>query len=129
MIHQHRDQYPIALMCRVLRVSRAGYYAWRSRPASPRQQRENQLRVLIRAIYHDNQQRYGSVRIHRELRRRQERVARKRVARLMVEERLRAKRRATASRQPAWSSTPTAACTTAAASIGACGTSIGSRPA
>jgi len=92
VIHRHRDQYPIALMCRVLRVTRSGYYAWRSRPASARQQRDNQLRVVIRAIFSENQKRYGSVRIHRELRQRQERVSRKRVARLMVEERLRARR-------------------------------------
>lgn len=92
MILQHRDQYPIVLMCRVLRVSRTGYYAWGARPASRRQQRDNQLRVIIRAIFRENQQRYGSVRIHRELRRRAEWVSRKRVARLMREERLRAKR-------------------------------------
>ena len=92
MIQQERGQYPIALMCRMLRVSRAGYYAWRTRPASNHQQRDSQLRVAIRALFHENRQRYGSVRIHRTLRQRQERVARKRVARLMVEERLRAKR-------------------------------------
>ena len=92
MIHQHRDQYPIALMCRVLRVARTGYYAWRVRPASRHQRRDTQLRVVIRALFVANHQRYGSVRIHRELQRRQERVSRKRVARLMVAERLRAKR-------------------------------------
>lgn len=92
MIDQHRGQYPITLMCRVLQVARAGYYAWRVRPASRRQQRDNQLRVVIGALFRANQRCYGSVRIHRELQRRQERVSRKRVARLMVEARLRAKR-------------------------------------
>ena len=91
-IQHHQRHYPISLMCRVLGVSRTGYYAWQVRPPSRRWQRDNQLRVAIRAIYAENRRRYGSPRIHRELRNRAERCSRKRVARLMREEHLRARR-------------------------------------
>jgi hypothetical protein len=49
-IAQHRPEFPVGLMCAVLQVSRSGYYAWRVRPASPRQQRRGQLLTQIRQI-------------------------------------------------------------------------------
>jgi transposase InsO family protein len=92
-IRQYEAEYPIKLMCRVLRVTRSGYYAWRVRPASERQQRDTQLRVAIRAIYRAKKRRYGSPRIHLELREQHQLYcSRKRVARLMQEDRLRARR-------------------------------------
>lgn len=36
-IEDHRDQYPVTLMCRVLEIARSGYYAWRKQPLSARQ--------------------------------------------------------------------------------------------
>jgi putative transposase len=80
-------------MCRVLAVSRAGYYAWRARRPSARAQTDTQLRVAIRTIHAVSQQRYGSPRVHRELRHQQWRCSRKRVARLMRLDGLRGKRR------------------------------------
>jgi transposase InsO family protein len=80
-------------MCRVLAVSRAGYYAWRARRPSARAQTDTQLRVAIRTIHAASQQRYGSPRVHRELRYQQWRCSRKRVARLMRLDGLRGKRR------------------------------------
>jgi putative transposase len=72
-------------MCRVLGVSRSGYYAWRARLAGPPGRRvTDDLAVLdqIRQV-HARFACYGSPRVHRELRSRQVRVGRHRVARLM----------------------------------------------
>ena len=91
-IVQHRAEYPVALMCRVLAVSRTGFYAWLARPLSRRGQIETRLRVAIRAIHAESQRSYGSPRIHRELRAQGQRHGRKRIARLMQLEGLRAKR-------------------------------------
>jgi len=79
-------------MCRVLGVSRAGYYAWRARRPSARARRDTHLRVAIRAIHAASHGRYGRPRIHRALRAQQERCGAGRVARLMRLEGLRGKR-------------------------------------
>lgn len=89
---QHRAEYPIRLMCRVLAVSRAGFYAWLERAPSDRAQADARLRVAIRAIHAESRRSYGSPRIHRELRAQGQRHGRKRIARLMRREGLRAKR-------------------------------------
>jgi putative transposase len=91
-IAQHRDEFALTLMCRVLHVSRAGFYAWRRRPPSARALGDQRLRVAIRAIHAESQRSYGSPRVHRELRAQQLRCSRKRVVRLMRAEGLRAKR-------------------------------------
>lgn len=66
-IEQHRQQWPVRLLCETLEVSPAGYYAWRDRPTSARQQRRDALVVEIRAIHAEVKARYGSPRIHAEL--------------------------------------------------------------
>jgi putative transposase len=91
-IAQHRDEFALTLMCRVLHVSRAGFYAWLRRPPSARALGDQRLRVAIRAIHAESQRSYGSPRVHRELRAQQLRCSRKRVVRLMRAEGLRAKR-------------------------------------
>jgi len=75
-------------MCRVLGLSRSGYYAWSQRAASRREQQDGKLSEQIRAIYHDSCERYGSPRIHNELQLRGVRCGKKRVARLMQEQQL-----------------------------------------
>ena len=50
-IAKHQADYPLTVLCRVLAVSRSGFYAWRGRPASPRQQVDQRLRVAIRAVH------------------------------------------------------------------------------
>ena len=72
-------------MCRVYRVTRAGYYAWRKRPASARRQQDERLIGRIRRIHADSRGTYGSPRVHDGLRDEGERVSAKRVARLMRE--------------------------------------------
>jgi transposase InsO family protein len=67
VIHQHQDQFDIAVMCEMLDVSRQGYYAWVNRPASARQQRRAQLIDRIRQVHEQSHGTYGSPRIHAEL--------------------------------------------------------------
>jgi len=83
----------VALMCRVLQVSRSGYYAWRSRPSAARTREDQRLAITVAAIYTQSGGRYGSPRVHAELRHSGERTARKRVARLMQNQGLRARPR------------------------------------
>lgn len=92
-IREHEGAFTVVLMCRVLAVARAGYYAWRRRRPSRRAQEDTRLRVTIRAIYTANRQRYGRVRIHRTLRQEHAiRCGEQRVRRLMLLDGLRAKR-------------------------------------
>ena len=91
-IRQHEGAWTVVLMCRVLEVGRAGYYAWRRRAPSRRAQADTRLRVAIRAVHAASRQRYGSPRIHRALQAQQVRCSRKRVARLMRVDGLRGKR-------------------------------------
>ena len=79
-------------MCHVLEVSTSGYYAWRRWPTVSKQEDERLL-VEIKAIYAETKRRYGSPRIHRKLRERGICCGQKRVARLMCEHGLRARRR------------------------------------
>jgi len=74
---------PVALSCRVLGVSRAGYYAWRGRPPPARAQADAALTAVIHRLHRENRGVYGSPRIHAELRAGGRRHGRKRVARLM----------------------------------------------
>jgi transposase InsO family protein len=66
-IAQHKDRWPVRLLCQALEVSPAGYSAWRRRPASAREQRQQALVVEIRAIHAEVKARYGSPRVHAEL--------------------------------------------------------------
>ena len=79
-------------MCRVLGVSRSGYYAWRKRPQSQRQRQNRLLTVQIAAIFRASRQSYGSPRVRAELRAQGVRCAAKRVARLMRQAGLSARR-------------------------------------
>jgi transposase InsO family protein len=66
-IEQHREVWPVTLLCDTLGVSTAGFYAWRGRPSSDPQRRRDTLRVEIRAVHAEVKERYGSPRIHAEL--------------------------------------------------------------
>jgi putative transposase len=91
-IARHRDSFPIGLMCRVLRVSRSGFYAAQRRAPSARTRRDQRMLVEIRAIHRQTRRRYGSPRIHGELQDRGLRCGKKRVERLMRTHGLRAKK-------------------------------------
>jgi putative transposase len=66
-IEEHKDQWPVRLLCETLEVSPAGYYAWRQCPSSAQEQRRDTLLVEIRAVHAEVKARYGSPRIHAEL--------------------------------------------------------------
>jgi putative transposase len=92
-IDAEKAQYPIEVLCEALDVSRPGYYAHARRPASKHAERDVALGAKIAAIHARSNKRYGSPRVHDELRDEGERVGRKRVARIMREHDLRGKRR------------------------------------
>ena len=63
-----RHQYPLAILCRVLDVSRSGYYAWQTRGPSKRAQENARLEVAILAAHVRTRQTYGPERLQAELR-------------------------------------------------------------
>ena len=67
-IDRRRTQYPVSMMCRVLKVSRSGYYTWRVRPESQRANTDRQLSQAIRRLHADSKGVYGSPRITADLR-------------------------------------------------------------
>lgn len=96
-IRESHVPYGVSIPCRVLRVSRAGYYQWRKRMIAhpkdvPRRQRENaELVERLRALHAQYRGRYGSPRMTQALRREGFRCSRHRVARLMRQNGLRAR--------------------------------------
>jgi putative transposase len=59
--------FPVQVCCRVLDVSQSGYYAWRTRPPSPRAIRHAWLTDMIRQVHTTSRQAYGSRPVHAEL--------------------------------------------------------------
>ena len=92
-IQAEKADFPVAVLCRVLGVSRAGFYAWQHRPESRRAQGDRRLGADIATIHAESRRCYGSPRVHAELRARGQCVGRKRVARLMRRAGLVARRR------------------------------------
>ncbi len=84
LIQSEKVNSPIALMYRVLKQSRSGYYAWCNRPASPRTQENEILSCQIQQIYDTSRHSYGSPRIQAALEAQGSRVSRQRVVRLMA---------------------------------------------
>lgn len=77
------NDWRVAEMCRVLEVSRSGFYDWQRRPPSDRAVTDAMLAVEIEAIWECSDRTYGAPRTHRWLRKQGFRVGRKRVARIM----------------------------------------------
>jgi transposase InsO family protein len=90
-IAAEKAHYPVRMLCRLLAVSRAGFHAWLRRAPSSRERADAQLGVEVAAVFREHKRRYGSPRVHDELRSRGRRIGRKRVARLMRERSLRAR--------------------------------------
>jgi transposase InsO family protein len=92
-VRGHRRRWPVGVMCRVLRVSRSGFYAWQRRAPSPRAQRRVQLLEKIHRVHQENRELYGSPRVHRALLIDGQSVSRNTVAKLMRSAKIRAKSR------------------------------------
>src|SRR5215468_3647604 len=82
-IRAHERIFHIRTMCRVLEVSRAGFYKWRAQPLAKRVKDDAVLAARIRALHTGRRRSYGSPRVHRELREQGIRCGEKRVARVM----------------------------------------------
>ena len=84
---------PAQTACAVLGVSASGYYAWKSRKASPRQRRDLVLLAHIRSQFSTSNETYGSPRMHVELNEDGVPVGRHRVARIMRDNDLKARQK------------------------------------
>jgi putative transposase len=90
-VSNNLSEFPIILMCRVLEVSRSGYYAWLKHPESKRDKDDKALSQEIFEIHQESFCTYGSPRVYRELKRRGKHIGEKRIVRLMRKDGLRAK--------------------------------------
>jgi len=104
-IHAEKASFPVAALCRLLGVTRQGYYAFASRPASARADRERTLRERLRALHAESRGTYGSPRLHAALRREGSKVSKRRVERAIrsmgLQGRLRRRWRVTTRANPA----------------------------
>jgi putative transposase len=86
-ITEHRDSFPIATMCQLLKVSRSGYYDSIDRPVSPRAQRTAKIHESVRQVFDERHTIYGPAKVAKELQQREEleTACRNTVARAMKE--------------------------------------------
>ncbi len=91
-IERHSQQFRVSLMCKMLQVSRAGYYAWRKRGLSTRQEANQRLLKLLRRLFKLHRQRYGYRRIH-EVAQKEIPCGKHRVAQLMRQDSLKVPQR------------------------------------
>ncbi len=91
-ILQHQNRSSVQPMCRLLSVSRSGYYAWLERPPSQRSVEDARLLGLIRESYEASGHTYGAPRILCDLREVGERIGKNRVAKIMKRNKIRAQR-------------------------------------
>jgi len=92
LIDAAKKEFPVQRLCKVLEVSPSGYFAWKSRPASQRQRDDLVLLAHVRSAFALSNRTYGSPRMTHELRGQGLEAGRRRVARLMRENGLRARR-------------------------------------
>jgi putative transposase len=92
-ISEEKVAFPVAVLCRMLAVSPSGYYASLGRAVSNHARRDEELAKRITAVHLNSKRRYGSPRVHADLKAAGCRVGRKRVARLMREKQLVARHR------------------------------------
>ena len=88
-----KAEFPIQRLCQVLEVSQSGYFAWRSRPACQRQRDDLVLLAHVRSAFRESNGIYGSPRMTRELQDQGLPIGRRRTARLMRENGLKARQK------------------------------------
>ncbi len=82
-IRDHREAFPVRLMCQTLGMGSSGFYAWLNRPESPRRREDRRLLMEIKVAHKKSRKAYGSPRIHAQLNAIGHACGRHRVARLM----------------------------------------------
>jgi putative transposase len=86
-VREHRGRFPVGVTCRLLGVSRAGYYAWVGRQGraepGPRQKRREELAGQVRAVHEASRRTYGSPRVYQELKAKEVACCENTVARVM----------------------------------------------
>jgi putative transposase len=93
LIDAAKEEFPVQRLCEVLGVSQSGYFAWRGRPACRRQREDMVLLAHLRSAFALSNGTYGSPRMTRELQDDGLKVGRRRTARLMRENGLRARQK------------------------------------
>lgn len=91
LIDAAKKEFPVQRLCKVLGVSQSGYFAWRSRPACQRQRDDLVLLAHVRSAFALSNKTYGSPRLTRELQDQGLSIGRRRTARLMRENNLKAR--------------------------------------
>jgi putative transposase len=103
LIDAAKEEFPVRRLCKVLGVSQSGYFAWRSRPACRRQRDDLVVLAHVRSAFRLSNETYGSPRMTRELQDQGLHVGRRRTARLMRENGLRARQPRRFKRTTDWS--------------------------
>ena len=93
LIDAAKNEFPVQRLCKVLGVSSSGYFAWKERPASLRQRDDMVLLAHVRAAFAVSNRTYGSPRMVHELRDNGLAIGRRRVARLMRENGMKARQK------------------------------------
>jgi len=93
LIDAAKNEFPVQSLCKVLGVSSSGYFAWKERPASLRQRDDMVLLAHVRAAFAVSNRTYGSPRMVHELRDNGLAIGRRRVARLMRENGMKARQK------------------------------------
>ncbi|MBL0040036.1 MAG: IS3 family transposase [Xanthomonadales bacterium] len=89
-IKDNDPEFAVQRMCRLLCVSRSGFYAWRDRAPSAREQGNIELAEAVKSIFANSRETYGSIRVSQSLRDAGRSIGRHRVRRVMREAGLRA---------------------------------------
>jgi putative transposase len=93
LIDAAKKEFPVQRLCKVLDVSPSGYFAWKGRPACRRQRDDMALLAHVRSAFTVSNETYGSPRMMHELRDNGLVVGRRRIARLMRENGMKARQR------------------------------------
>ena len=92
-VKEHRRFWPVHVICRVLGVTRGGFFAWLGREVSQQRRRRDELVAKIRVAHQENREVYGSPRIFSELRAQGVKVCRNTVAKVMRQEGIAARKK------------------------------------
>ena len=92
-IHEHREEFKLEIMLRVLEVSKGGYYEWQKKPESNRSKKRKNLSQKIKTIHQNSRNTYGAVRVHASLLEENEVCCKPVVASIMREQGLKGKRK------------------------------------